>query len=283
MGEAWLLSDHALHASRVTNGPLAGSSIRALMEQRCIDLLGREAKRFPLLIKLLDARENLSVQVHPDDDTAKHLAPEEGGKTEAWHVLEADPEATIFLGMKPECDRAALIRAIDDGTAPACLHRYHPHPGDSYFVPAGSIHALGGGVVVLEVQQTSDATFRLYDWGRVDAAGRPRQLHLDKGLTALRELSPSAGRIEARPIAHRADGEHLVSCPHFHIDRFQLRDRLPLVAPCLWFGLSGVATVTCSQCTVEVRLGELALIPACVKDAEVLPQEASEGILIRLG
>jgi mannose-6-phosphate isomerase len=283
IGEAWLLSDHALHASRINNGPLAGCSVRELIERRAVDLLGRLTQRFPLLIKLLDARENLSIQVHPDDEMAERLAANEGGKTEAWHVLETAADASVYLGLKPGCDRGAFLRGLGDGTAPALLNRHHPQPGETYFVPAGTIHALGGGVVVLEVQQTSDATFRLYDWGRVDFAGRPRQLHLEAGLASLRETIPTAGPREPQPLPGRRDGQRLVACDYFQIDRFRLQDQLQLASPCLWFGLGGKAVMTSQRGEVEVGRGELILIPACVTDAVVAAEGACDGILIGMG
>jgi mannose-6-phosphate isomerase len=231
VGEAWLVSDHALHSSTVAAGPLAGTTLRQLMAERAAEMLGRPAGRFPLLVKVLDAREDLSVQVHPDDELARTWAAGEGGKTEAWVIEEADAGAALYLGLKPGFDKAALARELLAGTAPLCLRRYEPRPGECYFVPAGAVHALGAGLVLLEVQQTSDATFRLYDWGRVDAAGRPRPLHLEAGLACVKEAPPGAG---PRPPGPERDGwRELVTCPFFSIHSAPLAGPTAFRGPCI--------------------------------------------------
>lgn len=259
IGEAWLLSDHALHASRVSDGPLAGRTLRELMAERSEELLGYRADRFPLLIKLLDARENLSVQVHPDDAAAARWAPKEGGKTEAWLVLDAIPEATIYLGLKPGIDKATLKRELTLGTVPLCLQRYQPKAGECYFVSAGAIHALGGGLLVLEVQQTSDATFRLYDWGRVDAEGRPRPLHLEAGLACVKEQPPGAGPQKPEPIP---GGVRMVGCEFFQIEQATVDDRgLRMDGPCIAIGLRGTALLRHGSMELPLRSGRSVLVP----------------------
>ncbi len=280
IGESWLLSDHALHASRVKEGPLAGATLRELMGTRAEELLGRTAGCFPLLIKLLDARENLSVQVHPDEVAAARWAPQEGEKTEAWLVLQAGPSAAIYLGLASGVDRDALSRAIDENTVPRCLQRYSPQPGECYFVPAGTIHALGGGVVVLEVQQTSDATFRLYDWGRVDAAGKPRPLHREAGLACLKERPAGTGLM--RPELIECDIERLVACEFFEMRRAAIGRPLPLRGPCLWIGLEGQAAIRSRTGAVAVERGDLVLVPACMSECSLDPVGYCKGVLVAL-
>lgn len=240
IGEAWLVSDHPHHFSRILNVPQPrrgdhGSApdwtLRALMQNWPQAILGYPAQRFPLLIKLIDARENLSVQVHPDDESARFWAPQEGGKTEAWVVLQAEPDGKIYLGLKPGITREVLQRELPLGTLPLCLNVYPAQVGQCYFVPAGTVHALGAGVCVLEVQQTSDATFRLYDWGRVDAHGKPRPLHIEAALAVLRESSPQAG--PCTPVL-RADGlEELVRCPYFAVYRLTVCGEYRVEAPAI--------------------------------------------------
>ncbi len=263
VGEAWLLSDHPLHASRVASGPLQGVTLRQLMEERGEELLGQarvaQAPRFPLLIKLLDARERLSIQVHPDDADAERWAPAEGGKTEAWVILEADPTSIILLGLKPGVDKAMLARELAAGTAELCLRRHEPKPGECYLVPAGAVHALGGGLLLLEVQQTSDATFRLHDWGRVDAQGRPRPLHWEAGLACVKEHLPNAGLQRPAPLP---DGsERLVSCDYFTITRFDVSDSKAVHGPCILIGLEGELRVLGGGCETTLARGHATLVP----------------------
>jgi mannose-6-phosphate isomerase len=177
IGEAWVLSDRPDHQSRVAAGPLTGRSLGQLLEQFPEQMLGRLAprfRRFPLLLKFLDARELLSVQVHPADRQTTYLSAGETGKTEAWVVLEAGLESRIYAGLQPGTTPEALRRALRNGAIGAQLAGFTPKPGDGIFLPAGTVHSLRGDVVVFEVQQNSDVTFRLCDWDRVDpTTGQP--------------------------------------------------------------------------------------------------------------
>jgi mannose-6-phosphate isomerase len=269
IGESWLLSDHPVHNSRVAHGSFQGVSIAELVQTRGEELLGQRASRFPLLIKLLDAREELSIQVHPDDEDARRWAPAEGGKTEAWLVLDAEPGSEICVGLKPGIDRAAVERELSRGRLPDCLQRYEPKPGQCYSIPAGTVHCVGGGVVLLEVQQTSDATFRLHDWGRVDAAGKPRPLHVEAGLACLKERPPGAGLVSPRKLAD--DAEALVDCPYFHLTRLRLSRPMAIAGPAIVVGLNGQAQVSVGGLSQDVREGELLLVPACVRDVRLAP------------
>ena len=171
IGEAWVLSDRSDHQSLVANGPLKGQAIGRLMEQFREQLMGKFAprfRRFPLLLKFLDAREMLSVQVHPSDAYPDLIPAGETGKTEAWVVIEAERESHIYAGLKPDTTADSLRHSIASGAIADCMVGIVPKPGDAVFIPAGTVHTLGGGVVVFEVQQNSDITFRLYDWDHVD-------------------------------------------------------------------------------------------------------------------
>src|SRR5207248_9642633 len=168
-----------------------------------------------------DVNDWLSVQVHPDDEAVRTLWPGEGGKTEAWFILAAEPTSRIFAGLKPGIDEPGLREALRRGSVADCLHSFTPRPGDCLFLKAGTVHAVGGGVLLAEVQQTSDATFRLFDWNRVDAQGRSRALHVeqalacidwDQGPVAPRHV-PDFDREPGRPERHA-----LVSCPYFELD-----------------------------------------------------------------
>jgi mannose-6-phosphate isomerase len=189
IGEAWILSDRDDFRSRVANGPLKGRTIGELLDRSPAQMLGELAgrfPRFPLLLKFLDAREMLSVQVHPSSAHADLLPKGESAKTEAWVVLEAGPESRIYAGVKPGATAENLRQALGNGTVEDDLAWFTPKPGDGVFLPAGTVHTLGGGLVVFEVQQNSDVTFRLYDWGHVDAnTGQPRALQVDQALSCI--------------------------------------------------------------------------------------------------
>ena len=171
IGEAWVLSDRDDHQSLVADGPLKGRTIGQLLKQWPEQVLGKLAgrfHRFPLLLKFLDARDMLSVQVHPSDRQVNYLPAGETGKTEAWVVLEAGTESRIYAGLKPATTQESLQQALINGTVADCLASFKPNPGDAVLIPAGTVHSLND-VVVFEVQENSDVTFRLYDWDHVDA------------------------------------------------------------------------------------------------------------------
>jgi mannose-6-phosphate isomerase len=187
-GESWEISDHSSHRSVVAEGAWAGRTLRDLMEHERPALLGNAAPQhegFPWLVKLLDANDWLSVQVHPNEEDVRRHWPGEGSKTEAWFVLAAEPNSRIYAGLLPGVDERRLRAALEAGTVADCLHQFKPRPGDCLFLPAGTVHAVGGGVVMAEVQQTSDATFRLFDWNRRDAQGTSRQLHIEESLACI--------------------------------------------------------------------------------------------------
>ena len=189
IGEAWLISDHATCESVVKDGPCRGMTLHQLVQQDPAALLGTRPRltpggRFPLLLKLLDARDVLSVQVHPDDRCAQELGESDGGKTEMWHVLDAEPGSTMICGLDPSITRDGLAKAVADGSIEDLLTQFEVHEGMSVFVPAGTVHALGAGIVVAEIQQNSDITYRLYDWGRKHR-GAARPLHIEKAFKAI--------------------------------------------------------------------------------------------------
>jgi len=228
-GESWEVSDHPLHYSEVVAGPEAGRTLRSLMEQNADALLGpTHADEFPWLVKFLDADDWLSVQVHPDEPAVRRLLPGEGSKTEAWFIIDAAPGSRIFAGLQPGTDEARLRAALAAGTVTQCLHSFEPRPGDCVFLPAGTVHAVGGGVLMAEVQQTSDATFRLFDWNRRDSHGQSRPLHIEESMASIHwsrgPVTPvhAAGYQDVRaggpaPTRRRM----LVECRYFHLEYLQ--------------------------------------------------------------
>lgn len=222
VAESWEIAGHPNGSSILRNGELAGMTLPQVQEQLGIDLVGRRNQlalkhgRFPLLIKLLDANRWLSVQVHPNDEYG--LANEgEFGKTEMWIVLHAEPESEIIFGFKPNVDRESFAAAIKDDRVEEMLHRMPVKPGDVVFVPAGAVHALGPGIIVAEIQQNSDTTYRIYDWGR------PRPIHVEQALNVLDFDLVEPGPVE--PTTLRNNGivqEQIGLCEYFCTERLQL-------------------------------------------------------------
>ena len=272
IGEAWVLSDRDDHASRVADGPLKGQTIGHLMEQSREPLLGRLAgrfNRFPLLLKFLDVREMLSLQVHPADDRKDLLPAGESGKTEAWVVLEAGPQSRIYAGLKPGITAADLRRAVASGVVADSVASFIPKRGDSVFIPAGTVHSLGGDVVVFEIQENSDVTFRLDDWGHVDpATGRPRALQVDQALSAIDvargKVAPVAPVVEeATPV----ERERLFECEHFRL--WRLHGQSPFAvgaagAPRVLVCTEGTGRVEHGDQTYAAGKGDVWLLPAAV-------------------
>ena len=220
--ESWELADHGVDQSVVTQGPHAGVTLSKLMEHTGVAILGRHAglTQFPLLIKFLDANDWLSLQVHPNDEQATHHDASENGKTEAWVILDAGADSQICAGLKPGVNREQLSRYLRNGTLEECLHIFPVKPGDCIFVPAGTVHAIGPEILLAEIQQQSDLTFRLHDWGRVDTDGRPRQVHVEESLAC---IDFDRGPVIPVTPAILSGGEHiheeLVRDKHFVIHR----------------------------------------------------------------
>jgi mannose-6-phosphate isomerase len=223
IGEAWVLSDRDDHASAVADGPLKGATITELMRGSRDKILGDQAaqhERFPLLLKFLDVRQMLSVQVHPSDNRIGLIPKGDTGKSEAWVVLEADPEARVYAGLKPGTTEADL-RGLTTTSADEHLACFNPKPGQGVMIEAGTVHSLGDGVMVFEVQENSDVTFRLYDWDHIDAkTGRKRDLQVDQALACIDlnqgPITPVSPAVEATAPAPR---EQLFDDPHFQLWR----------------------------------------------------------------
>jgi mannose-6-phosphate isomerase len=281
LGEAWVLSDVRDHHSPVADGPHRGRTLRDLLAHP--DGLGAilgdrrtDDGRFPLLLKFIDARDHLSVQVHPDDERARLVGPLLRGKTEAWVILHAEPGARLYAGLRPGVDAAALRRALADGTAADCLHSYEVKPGDCVFLRAGTVHAIGAGLFLFEVQQTSDITYRLFDWNRVDAkTGKSRDLHVEQALHctdfAAGPCHPVRPELEASEPARR---ERLVACPYFDLWRHHGDMPFPVGADGTCRAVvcvSGRAELRHGGHGYALRPGSVYLLPAAVGACEVWP------------
>jgi mannose-6-phosphate isomerase len=275
--ESWELVDHGEDQSVVSDGAAKGLSLRQLVTDHADDLLGRHADReqFPLLFKFLDCNRTLSVQVHPNDEQGAKLDPPDLGKTEAWVVLAAEPGSKIYAGLKPGVTRDELSAAINAGTCETCLHEFEPEVGDCVFIKAGTVHALGAGLVIAEIQQASDTTFRLFDWNRVDATGKPRQLHIAESLAV---TDYARGPVDAQQPAttDSPSRERLVDCDKFVLDRLTLTkpqvvggdERLHLLVP-----LAGAITVSGDAVAKALTLGQTCLVPAAAGEVNLVPSD----------
>ena len=270
-GESWEISDHVSHRSAVDGGQRAGRTLRDLMEHERVPLLGGSASAyrvFPWLVKLLDAWDWLSVQVHPDADAVLRLWPGEGSKTEAWFVMDVAPGSKIYAGLLPGVGEPELRAALTRGTVAECLHQFEPRPGDCLFLPAGTVHAVGGGVLMAEVQQTSDATFRLFDWNRRDAQGQSRKLHIEESMACIDWKSGPVRPVHAANYG-AADAsptwQALVTCRYFTLDYARQSESC-------WCGgtgkmqtaiiLNGEARLETADGVQELRPGDTLLFPA---------------------
>ncbi|MDE3105016.1 MAG: class I mannose-6-phosphate isomerase [Acidobacteriota bacterium] len=268
VGEAWLTGAQCL----VETGELAGRQLGLVAEEFAAELLGPDGgEEFPLLVKLLFPNDKLSVQVHPDDPQAQAMG-QPRGKTECWYVLEAEPGATVALGLKAGVTLPMVEAAIADGTLEAQLNHVPVAKGDMIFVDAGTVHAIGPGVVLLETQQTSDTTFRMYDYGR------PRELHVAQGL-AVTKLTTRAGKVAPQPM----DGfTRLIDEQYFTVDRFELAaldeiELLTATAGCL-VGLSGTVNVITPDEEVELTAGQAVVLP--VSCGQVILEAESDAVLL---
>jgi mannose-6-phosphate isomerase len=267
VGESWEVSAHPNGLSRVAGGPFAGMSLAELTKQAGADLLGdgvfaRSGGEFPILVKLIDVNSLASVQVHPDDEQARRLEGFPRGKTEAWYIIERSPEARFFLGMAAGVTPASFRAALADGRARGLLASPEVAPGDCLFVPPGTIHACGEGVLLLEVQQSCDITYRVYDWDRVDESGKRRELHLEKALQVI--------DFSARPSIHRAGSRQdalnpILACGQFDLFEARLDSRvsLPALPSCATGTLvEGSCRLVAGETRIDLGCGDSFVVPA---------------------
>lgn len=223
--EAWEIADHPDGQTRIINGPDAGATLSEAILRRGPDLLGtgRTDTAFPLLVKIIDARETLSVQVHPDDDAAARFGGE--AKSEMWYVLSSTPDAHIYSGFKPGVTLADFEKARAAGTIPALLQQFRALPGMIFNTPGGRVHAIGAGCLLLEVQQDANTTYRLYDWDRLDKDGKPRPLHVDQALQVINWSLTGSPVAPIQPEIPQPAGHVvrlLLDDPHFHVEEWTL-------------------------------------------------------------
>jgi mannose-6-phosphate isomerase len=290
VGEAWVLSDVDGSLSRVANGPLTGATLRDLMSADPTRLIGSARApqgRFPLLLKFLDARQELSVQVHPNDAQAAKLGPGRFGKTEAWVVLEADPSTSrLYTGFADGVTAPDFRAALAAKTTPKTLHSFTPKVGDCVYLEAGTVHAIGSNLLLFEIQQTSDITYRLYDWDRVDTkTGKPRQLHIEEGLACADfhrgRCPPVAPAVSVSAGIRR---EILVACAYFTLGRITTRTPFRISTPDRCHALvciKGSGELEWRGTRYPFARGDVYLLPAELGSCLVHPTE--EAVFLECG
>ena len=285
VGEAWVISDIDKYPTEVINGPHAGDTLQDLLEVYMDELVGEKVydvfgNHFPVLLKFIDATDDLSIQVHPDDDYAlenEHCL----GKTEMWYVLPSQPDAAIYLGWNQTMNASRIHSAIQDGSLARYLREYKVRAGDVAFIPTGTVHAMQRNTIVAEIQENSDITYRLYDYNRVGNDGKMRPLKLDKAMQVM-DFAPSDQATVTHPQPNETGVVNLKQTPYFTTNlicptRPVQRDYAPLDSFVAYMCVQGACAVKALDCEAEeniaeLRQGEAVLIPATLNDILIEPQ-----------
>jgi mannose-6-phosphate isomerase len=279
-GESWEISDVEGDTSIVANGPLKGTSLKTLMDTYTSDLMGTKnfrqfGNKFPLLIKFIDAKQDLSVQLHPNDKLAK-ARHNSFGKTEMWYVVQADPASNLIVGFNQEMTPELYVKHLEDKTLQSILNFDAVKAGDTYFIEVGRIHAIGAGVLLAEIQQTSDITYRVYDWDRVDADGNERELHNDIALEAFDFDMPDNFRVQYAPKSNVST--ELVSCPYFTTNVLEVTETISKQNTqdsfVIYMCVEGKANLEVDGIVTEFSMGETVLIPACIETFSISSNHA---------
>lgn len=285
-GEAWILSGIEGQESIVANGFLEGNSLVDLVEVYMGDLVGEDIYRrfglqFPLLFKWIDACADLSVQVHPDDELAMER---EGslGKSEMWFIRKARPGSQLICGFEPKVNQMKYLKSLQEGKLEQVLHRESVREGDLFYIPAGTVHSIGAGILLAEIQQSSDLTYRIYDWNRMGLDGKPRQLHLEQSLKAIRfpgdprtdKLDAEAGRTLYGKVENMTNA--MLDTPHFQVNYLPLtqgieKDFNGLDSFVAYLCTRGGGVLKADGMAVEIRQGELVLVPAVCAIVDLYP------------
>jgi len=278
VGESWEISAISGDQSVISNGFLAGNNIEELIEVYMGDITGDQVydkfgNEFPLLVKIIEARQDLSIQVHPGDALAKerHNAY---GKTEMWFILEAEKGARIYTGLKDGVTRQMYEEAVNDGTLAELLNVENPEPGDTFFTPAGRIHAIGAGTVLAEIQQTSDITYRIFDWNRKSTGSEKRELHTGLALEAVDFRA--SGKNKIRKYAELNKSVNLVSCEYFNTNILWLgkpvrKEYYNIDSFVIYICTEGEFLIKWDDSSEKVSKGETVLLPAMIKEVTLEP------------
>lgn len=276
-GESWEIADFPDDNSIVTNGEFAGESIKKILNQFGTQILGTKTVEnfgncFPLLFKFLDAKEDLSIQLHPNDELAKKRH-NSFGKTEMWYIMQADKDAEIIVGFDKDSSAKEYLTHLENKTLPSILKRIKVSPGEVYYLETGTIHAIGKGIVIAEIQQTSDITYRVYDWDRIDASGKSRELHVDLALDAINYQKVDAQLFYTK---HENNANVIVKGDYFTTNFIPLHGTLQITKDTACFRVyivtKGNVDITIQDKTYAFILGQTILIPACFTTYELTGQ-----------
>ena len=288
VGEAWLLSDVPGNETPIANGPLKGQLLQDLIQNNSEELFGKGrgvdfSGRFPLLFKVIDACDDLSVQVHPDDVVAK-VKHNSSGKTEMWYILDHEPQAALISGFTHPIDAGKFEAALQNRNALALLNQVPVNKGECFFIPAGRVHAIGKGILLAEIQQTSDVTYRVYDFDRVDDQGNTRELHVKEAAAVLNYQDCASGFVEIADQGQTCN--NLVTCSHFTTDHVELNagDEYGFNTNGGWVALLsivGSCNVATSKSEEDLSLYEVLLIPSNTGEVTIKASEACQLLVVR--
>lgn len=292
VGESWELSDRDDVQSIVTNGPLKGVSLRELCNNYGKNLLGESyrgnTRKFPFLVKLIDAEKRLSLQVHPDEAACAKLRDGAEPKTEMWYIIQCEKNSRIIAGMKSNSTKRQFIDTLNSPDVENYLQVFDSRPSDAYFIKAGRIHAIGAGNLLLEIQQNSDTTYRVSDWGRVDENGKPRELHVEKALACLDFMDRTSPRITgvSDSMEHNRKFPILNKCPFFRVDELRIREiwqetTEPGDSFHLITAINKPVTVGRGDRTAKLMPGCTCLIPACFGGYSLIIENEEETIVVK--
>jgi len=294
IGESWEIVDRDGENSVVGNGPMAGKTLHDLLQHYGRELVGRKAKsinRFPLLVKLIDAGDRLSLQVHPDEAACARIGGGAEPKTEMWYIVAARKGAQILAGLQSRATRQQLVSMLGSPDVENLLQVYPSLPGDAYFITSGTLHAIGGGNLILEIQQNSDTTYRVSDWGRVDGNGVPRELHVEKGIQSINFMNRTSPRIAGVTdhVSHNRKFDVVSFCPFFTVADLRLTE--------LWTDDTGsfasfhmisavnrpvtVGKADDPSRSVRLAAGETVLVPACFGAYVIVPEKSGETTVVK--
>jgi mannose-6-phosphate isomerase len=286
IGESWEIADRPGDVSVIDRGPLAGRDLHWVVQNHARELMGSVPLlngRFPLLAKILDAREKLSLQVHPPASVAAELRGEP--KTEMWYLAHAEPGAELYVGLKRGVARQDFEERLQTGTVAGCFHRVPVHAGDAMFVPSGRVHAVGTGCVIFEIQQNSDSTYRVFDWNRVGPDGQPRELHIRQSLQSIdfNDFEPGLvpGQFRGAP---GAQVRPLVSCPYFEVELRRVQDGVETKfggVPVIVAVTRGELEANDESGRVVLAPGQFCLLPAGLEAAVLRAKTAAEFLVVQ--
>ena len=281
VGESWEISDVEGDVSIVENGHLKGQTLKALLDNYGSDLIGNKnyevfGNKFPLLIKFIDAKEDLSIQLHPNDSLAKKRH-NSFGKTEMWYVMQADQDAKLIVGFNQFVTQKTYLEHLRNKSLIKILNFDTVKEGDTYFIEVGRVHAIGAGVMLAEIQQTSDITYRVYDWDRLDADGKERELHNELAIDAIDFAMDENFRVGYSKIPNTSN--KMVSCPYFTTNYIEVRTLLSKINDkdsfIIYMCVCGIAKVSTANFTEILNKGETLLLPAAIKNYQIASEKAT--------